>query len=111
MAPFFDVSNGVAALYCSVMYGDPGTSGSVSVEAPWKYWTVTECVSQAVALWLAKLPWCSTKPACQSFCVGWMMDVPSKWRLVLMPKLKPVPSSCDSYGNGPPATWFPAPAA
>lgn len=78
---------------------------------PWKYWTVTECVSKAVALWLAKAPECSTKPARQSFCVGCLMDVPSHCRLLLTPKLMPEPSSCDSYGNGPDAVPFPGVAA
>ena len=45
MLPPSDVSRGVAAEYCSVMYGLPGTSGLVNVDDPVKNWTVTRCKS------------------------------------------------------------------
>jgi hypothetical protein len=73
------------------------------VELPEKYWSVTVWVSNAVALWFAKVPECWVNETRQSVWVGCLMEVPSNCRFVEIPKMTPYPSRADSYGKGPAA--------
>lgn len=63
-------------------------------------------LTQDNALWSAKLPECSTKPADQSVCVGCLIEVPSNCRLEDMPNCIEPAARFDWYGKGPATTLY-----